>query len=323
MNAHPDIAARTIEVSRLIAAPRALVFKMFTQAAHIDAWWGPTGFRNETHEMGFFNGGLWRYTMHGPDGKAWPNWIKYKSITPPERITYDHGGEIDEPAHFEGTIALEAQGEKTLVTFSLVFATAQAREATLEFGAIEGGMQTLARLDAYAIDQVADNTPLVDKPFIISRTFNAPRELVFDCFTNPDRMQQWTGPKGMKVITAKMDLRPGGMYHYAMQAEGAPAMWGKSVYREIAPPEQLIYINAFSDENAGLTRHPLSPDWPLELLTTVTFEADGDKTNLTIKWELMDNATASESTIFLTSFGSMTMGWSGSLDKLGEYLEIA
>jgi uncharacterized protein YndB with AHSA1/START domain len=316
--------ARTIEVSRLINAPRTLVFKMFTQAAHIDAWWGPEGFRNETHEMGFFNGGLWHYTMHGPDGKAWPNWIKYKSITPPALITYDHGAEMGEPAHFQGTITLEEQGDKTLVTLTLVFPTAEARDATIKFGAIEGGQQTLARLDSYAVDQTSTSkAALEDKPFIISRTFNAPRELLFDCFTNPERMKHWLGPKGVKVITAKMDLRPGGMYHYAMQAEGAPAMWGKSAYREVTPPKRLIYINSFSDENAGLTRHPGAPDWPIELLTTITFEADGNKTNLTIKWELMDNVTASERAIFLTSFGSMTMGWGGSLDKLGEYLETA
>jgi uncharacterized protein YndB with AHSA1/START domain len=122
---------------------------MFSEARHLDAWWGPDGFTNETHEMDFSVGGLWRYTMHGPDGKAWPNWIRYREINPPTRLFYDHGGEIDEPAHFEGEIRFEAEGNKTRVTLTLVFPTPEARNATLKFGAVDGGNQTLAKLDAY------------------------------------------------------------------------------------------------------------------------------------------------------------------------------
>lgn len=142
--------SRVLEVSRLVSAPRDLVFEVFTTPGHIDQWWGPDGFRNETHEMDFSVGGLWRYTMHGPDGKAWPNWIRYRLIERPVRLVYDHGGEMGEPAHFEGQITLEETGGQTLVTLRLVFPTAEARDATLRFGAVEGGNQTLARLDAYA-----------------------------------------------------------------------------------------------------------------------------------------------------------------------------
>ncbi len=141
---------RMIEVSRLIDAPRDLVFEVFTTPGHIDQWWGPDGFRNETHEMEFRQGGIWRYTMHGPDGKAWPNWIRYRLIERPVRLVYDHGGELGEPAHFEGQITFEAKGERTLVTLTLLFPTTEARDATLKFGAVEGGKQTLARLDGYA-----------------------------------------------------------------------------------------------------------------------------------------------------------------------------
>ncbi|MFA7414515.1 MAG: SRPBCC family protein [Rhizobium sp.] len=141
--------ARILRVERLVSAPRALVFEAFSNAKHLDAWWGPDGFTNETHEMEFAVGGLWRYTMHGPDGKDWPNWIRYREISPPLRLVYDHGEEIGEPAHFEGVISFEAEGDKTRVTLTLVFPTPEARDATLKFGAIEGGHQTLAKLDAY------------------------------------------------------------------------------------------------------------------------------------------------------------------------------
>lgn len=140
---------RTLSVSRLVDASPERVFSMFSDARHLDVWWGPDGFINETHELDFSVGGLWRYTMHGPDGKAWPNWIRYREIGPPSRLAYDHGAEIGEPAHFQGVITFEEEGGKTRVTLTLVFATAEARDATLKFGAVEGGNQTLAKLDAY------------------------------------------------------------------------------------------------------------------------------------------------------------------------------
>lgn len=141
--------ARILKVDRLVRAPISLVFEMFSDARHLDAWWGPDGFQNETHEMDFSVDGLWRYTMHGPDGKDWPNWIRYREISPPTRIAYEHGGEMGEPAHFDGIITFESEGDKTRITMILIFPTQAARDATFKFGAVEGGKQTLARLDAY------------------------------------------------------------------------------------------------------------------------------------------------------------------------------
>ncbi|SMC60807.1 SRPBCC family protein [Rhizobium sp. RU36D] len=145
----------TLSVSRSVKAPPALVFQMFSDARHLDAWWGPDGFTNETHALDFSVGGVWHYTMHGPDGKAWPNWIRYREIDPPSRLLYDHGGELGEPAHFEGLITFEADEDATLVTLTLIFPTAEARNATLKFGAVEGGNQTLAKLDAFVTRQAA------------------------------------------------------------------------------------------------------------------------------------------------------------------------
>ncbi len=72
-----------------------------------------------------------------------------------------------------------------------------------------------------------------------SRAFDAPRELVWKAFTEPERMKQWWGPKGFTVIAAKMDLRPGGTYHYGMQAPDGATMWGKMVFREIAGADRF------------------------------------------------------------------------------------
>jgi uncharacterized protein YndB with AHSA1/START domain len=97
-------------------------------------------------------------------------------------------------------------------------------------------------------------------------------------------------------------------------------MWAKFVYREIVPPERLVWAHSFSDETGGLTRHPLSPTWPLELLTTVTFEDEPDgKTKLTLRWSPL-NATAEEQKTFDASHDGMTQGWNGSFERLAAYL---
>ena len=105
--------------------------------------------------------------------------------------------------------------------------------------------------------------------------FDAPRDLVWKAFTEPERMKEWWGPKGFTVIASKMDLRPGGSYHYGMKAPNGSTMWGKFVFREIVAPERMVFINSFSDEAGGITRHPMSPTWPLEMLSTFTFEEAG------------------------------------------------
>jgi uncharacterized protein YndB with AHSA1/START domain len=159
--------------------------------------------------------------------------------------------------------------------------------------------------------------------FVLSRVFDAPRALLWQCFTEPERMKRWWGPKGFKVLHSKMDLRVGGIYHYGMQAPDGKAMWGKFTYREIVPREKLVFINSFSDENAGITRHPLTPTWPLQLLSTFTFEDEpGGKTKFTVRWS-PHQATAEEQAAFDAAHASMTQGWGGTMDQLAAYLPTA
>jgi uncharacterized protein YndB with AHSA1/START domain len=159
--------------------------------------------------------------------------------------------------------------------------------------------------------------------FVISRVFDAPRELLWKAFTEPERMKQWWGPKGSTIVASKMDLRVGGTYHGAMRDPGGRVMWAKFVYREIAAPERLVWVHSFSDEAGGLTRHPLSPTWPLELLTTVVFdEQPNGKTRLTLRWTPI-NATAEEQKTFDAAHDGMTQGWGGTFDQLATYLANA
>jgi uncharacterized protein YndB with AHSA1/START domain len=165
--------------------------------------------------------------------------------------------------------------------------------------------------------------PAAGQEFVTTRIFDAPRTLVWKCFTEPAHMKEWWGPKGSTIVAANMDLRVGGTYHGAMQSPDGTVMWAKFVYREIAPPERLACEHSFSDEAGGLTRHPLSPTWPLKLLTTVTFEEAPDgRTKLTLHWLPLD-ATEQEQKTFAAAHDSMRGGWAGSFDQLAAYLDRA
>jgi uncharacterized protein YndB with AHSA1/START domain len=157
------------------------------------------------------------------------------------------------------------------------------------------------------------------REFSISRTFDAPRELVFKALTESERLVHWWGPKGFTMEISRLDLRPGGIWHYSMKSPDGFVMWGKFVYREIVAPEKLVFVNSFSDEEGNLTRHPLSPTWPIEVLNTLTLTEQDGKTTMTIRGGPI-NASAEEVRTFEGGFESMQKGFSGTFDQLDEYL---
>jgi uncharacterized protein YndB with AHSA1/START domain len=159
--------------------------------------------------------------------------------------------------------------------------------------------------------------------FVISRVLDAPRSLVWKAFTEPERMREWWGPKGFTVIHSKMDLRPGGTYHYGLKAPNGSVMWGKFVFREVAEPDRMVLITSFSDEAGGVTRHPLNEGWPLQMLSIFTFEEQpGGKTKFTVRWS-PHNASEAERQTFEAGRDSMRMGWSGTIEQLEAYLAKA
>ena len=119
--------------------------------------------------------------------------------------------------------------------------------------------------------------------FLITRTFNAPRELVFQCWTQPEHLAHWWGPTGMELEIISHDLRPGGAYHFSMKSPDGFQMWGKFVYYEISSPEKLVYTNSFADAEANIIRAPFSPIFPLEVMNIVTFEEQDGQTILTLR----------------------------------------
>jgi uncharacterized protein YndB with AHSA1/START domain len=146
-----NTADREMVITRLINAPRELVWKAWTDPKHVVHWWGPNGFTNTIHEMNVKPGGVWRFMMHGPNGMDFPNKIVFNEVVKPERLAYTHSSDDEnDPNIFQTTITFEDRDGKTWLTMRAVFTTAEELNRVIkEYGAKEGGIQTLNRLEEY------------------------------------------------------------------------------------------------------------------------------------------------------------------------------
>ncbi len=312
---------REILISRVFDAPRELVWQAWTDPRHVVHWWGPRGFTTTIEEMDVRPGGEWKHVMRGPDGVNYPNYSVFTEVVKPERIVYSHGG------HREGgpeisfvstwTFDVVAPG-KTRLTIRMVFPTADARNLVVkEFGALEGAKQTLARLAehlaATAPSTTAENTA---RDFVISRTFAAPRELVWKAWTEPKHMAQWWGPHNFTNPVCEMDVRVGGQYRIVMRGPEGDEYPLEGTFRDIVPPERLVLFmdcSAHPEEWHNLVNpnRDRSNKPYLGCIQIVTFETEGDKTKLTIRTRL-ESAAIRDNMVKV----GMNEGWSGSLDRL-------
>jgi uncharacterized protein YndB with AHSA1/START domain len=155
--------------------------------------------------------------------------------------------------------------------------------------------------------------------FVISRIFEAPRDLVFRAHTECEHLKHWWGPKGFGVHTCRMDLRPGGMFLYGLRKPDGGDLWGRWIFREITPPQRLVFVTSFSDTQGGLTRNPWSAEWPLQILSTVELTEKDGRTTVTVTWQPLE-ASEIEIKTFIDGHPSMRGGWTGTLEKLAGYL---
>ncbi|APX97864.1 SRPBCC family protein [Natronorubrum daqingense] len=137
----------------------------------------------------------------------------------------------------------------------------------------------------------------------ITRTFDAPREAVWAAWTDPEQVAEWWGPHGFTVPDCEVDARPGGAFSIDMEAPDGTVYPDEGEFHEVVEPERLVLTSrAFEDDDGG---------YQLEVRHTVTFEADGDQTHLTLEAEVASATPAVEE-----SLGGMEMGWSQSFEKL-------
>ena len=120
----------------------------------------------------------------------------------------------------------------------------------------------------------ADATTAADRTFVMERVFDAPRELVFEAFSNPEHLKYWWGPKGWTLPVCEVDFRPGGVWLYCMRGPNGEESWGKATYGDIKPPEKIVYTDNFVDRDGNVLAN--TP----QMQITVTFEALEDKTRV-------------------------------------------
>ena len=139
---------REIVLSRVVAAPRELVFKAWTDPQHLPLWFGPAGFKVETQEIDIRVGGRWRFVFTGPDGTRWDNRMVFLKIESPRLLEIDHGSDRDDdPNRFRTIVTFDKQTNgKTVVTLRQLHPTKAQRDGGIAFGAVEYGYQTLEKL---------------------------------------------------------------------------------------------------------------------------------------------------------------------------------
>ena len=155
-----------------------------------------------------------------------------------------------------------------------------------------------------------------EKELTITRDFDAPREVVWKAWTDPDMFMQWWGPRGFITPVSKIDLQVGGEYFSCMRSPEGQDFCNKGVFREIVEPERLVMTDSFADKEGNTvapTYHGLSSNFPMEMQIVVTFEEQSDKTKLIVKHSDVTNISETE-------LNDMQQGWNESLDKLAELL---
>ena len=302
-----------IYITRVYDAPVKVVWDAWIDPKQVAQWWGPRGFTITTHKKDVRAGGTWTYIMHGPDGTDYPNKTVFLEVEKYSRLVYDHGSGDDRPPMFRVTVNFTEIAGKTKMEMSMALPTAEAANETKKFIKKAGGDSTWDRLAEYL-------SP-TDK-FVTNCSFDASIDVMFEMWTNPKHFSKWLPPTGFTMQYLKSDIRAGGTSFYCMSGAGDMKIYGKANYLEITKPNRIVYTQIFCDENEKITRHPMAPTWPETMLTTVTLtEEANEKTRVTVTWEVYGEATAVERETFNKAKSGMTQGWSGSFEKLEEYLK--
>lgn len=306
-----------IYIERIYDAPVKMVWEAWVDPKQVSQWWGPRGFSLTNHSKDVRTGGHWNYTMHGPDGVDYPNKTKYLEVENYSRMIYDHGGNDDQLPLFRVTANFVDLKDKTRMEMTMALATAEAASETKKFIKKAGGNSTWDRLAEF-LEMESTKQDI----FVINQTFSAPLNLMFELWTDPKHLGKWMGPTGSRIDYLKADIKPGGSAFYCMTGVGDTKIYGRANYLEITKPHQLVYSQHFCDENEKMARHPMAPTWPEVMKTIVRLEAEGpNKTRVTVKWEVVGDATPLERETFNKSKTGMAQGWGGSFEKLEEYLE--
>lgn len=255
---------KELTVTRIFDAPLERVFKAWTDPEIVARWWGPNGFTNPVCEMDARPGGAIRIVMRGPDGIEYPMTGVFREISGPGRLVFTTRAFADETGNpgieTLNTVTFARLDGRTRVTVHAVVVRSAPEAAAALAGMGEGWSQSLDRLGELLANA---------RELVIARVFDAPRELVFRKWIDPEFIPRWWGPRGYTTTVDRMDVRPGGIWRFVQHDAKGNEYVFTGVYYEIEPPQRLI--STFNFE--GMPGH--------EALVTDTFEEYDGKTKLT------------------------------------------
>lgn len=291
------LSDREIELQRVFDAPRALVFEALLDPNAVPLWWGPRYLTTRVETLDARPGGRWRFLQQDAAGNEYGFHGEYRQITPPEQVvqTFEFEGM---PGHVvEETMTLEEHDGGTLLKVRSLFASPEDLNGMLQSGMEAGAAEGYDRLEELLRTR--------DREIVLTRSFDAPRDLLFTVWTQPEHVAQWWGPRGFTTTNHQMDVRPGGVWRLTMHGPDGTDYPNQIVYREVVRPERLVYSHASAD-----------PNDPGRFDVTVTFTEMSGKTVITMR-SLFQSAEARDYVV--REFHAIE-GGNQTLDRLGAYL---
>jgi uncharacterized protein YndB with AHSA1/START domain len=267
---------RTLTTSRVFDAPRDLVYRAWTDPKQVAMWFPPDQFSAPVCELDVRPGGVIRIHMRGDSdagefaGRVFPGKGVYREVMPNERLsfTFEGEGEGSAPPPILMTVIFEDQGRKTKVTIHQTAESVTGYDELVKTGASEGLRQSLDKLTALLAGKNPDTiVSVTDRTLSLTRTFDAPRELVWQAFTDPAHIVKWMFADDWESPFAETDLRPGGRFRIGMRPadHSEEGFVFDGTYREVVKPERIVQaigdgrvMKTTFEDMAGKTRLTLS-----------------------------------------------------------------
>jgi uncharacterized protein YndB with AHSA1/START domain len=311
-----------IIVTRTYDAPRELVYKTVTDPKLIPEWWGPRNLTTSVEKMELTWGGQWRFVQRDPQGNIFAFHGVYHEVKAPELLIYTMEWE-GMPGHVLLNIdRFDERDGKTICTSRSIFETVEDRDGMLQNGMEGGTRETTERINELLVKlnrqgmmhDTMQHSEGDGRSIKIIREFNAPRERVWQRWTDPDQVLCWWGPKDYSGSYAKFDLHVGGKYLSCMRGPDGKQIWGTGTYKEIIEPNRIVMTDSFADEQGNVvpaSYYGMRSDMPMELEVEVTLEDIGGRTRMTLEHYGLPEGDILEQT---------KTGWNQSFDKLADCL---
>ena len=275
-----EVPTKELVIERVFDAPRERVFDVFTQPEHLQKWWGPMGVGIPLANFEARPGGKIFIAERAPDGGM--NFIAgvVREIERPSRVLFAihfadaDGRRVAPPAHsglgdtwdddIVTLVTFSAEGRRTRMTIRTLsgFTAEWGEKARLGWG------ESLDKLGYAAVDDMTV-APQGEREIVITRSFDAPRAIVYQALTNPEQVKNWWGPRQYGAVGASGEFRAGGRYRYAQNGPSGEVAFSGEI-RE-ASPERMVYTEEFE----AMPGHGA--------VTTVTLDERGGRTYLSLR----------------------------------------